>query len=55
MEKYPGIIRNITIRGDAEVKIDFHDIHTLEIDEGEVTFYLKTHCKHLFLRLQCKH
>ena len=41
MEKYPGIIRNVIIRQDAEVQIDFHDKYTLEIDEGEVTFYFQ--------------
>lgn len=41
MEKYPGIIRNITIRRDEEVQIDFHDKHILEINEGEVTFYFQ--------------
>ncbi|WP_010243270.1 DUF433 domain-containing protein [Acetivibrio cellulolyticus] len=38
LEKYPGIIRDIVITGDASVRIEFHNKHTITSDEGEVSF-----------------
>lgn len=39
LEEYPGIIRNVIIRTDAELQVDFLDKYNLEIDEGEFTLY----------------
>lgn len=39
IQKYPGIVRNITIREGAELQIDFLDKNILELDEGEMTIY----------------
>lgn len=36
---YPGVIRDIIIRADAELQIDFLDKYAIEMEEGEVTFY----------------
>ena len=39
MEQYPGIVRNIIIKDNAKLQIDFLDKHNLEIDEGEFSLY----------------
>lgn len=39
LEQYPGIIRNVIIRPEVKLQIDYFDKHTLEIGEGEITLY----------------
>lgn len=39
IEQYPGIIRNVIIKQNAKLQVDFLDKHVLEIDEGEISLY----------------
>lgn len=40
LKQYPGIIRTLVILENAEIQLNFLDQGNLELDEGEITFYL---------------
>lgn len=39
LSQYPGIIRELIIRKNTELQINFLDQNNLALDEGEITFY----------------
>lgn len=39
LEQYPGIVRDVIIKSDTKLQIDYHDKFSLEMGEGEFSLY----------------